>query len=155
MKKELQEQFDTLKTELTGKFSEVKDGANSLAPEAYDVALEAHTGFKPADVEKMCGFTATFVAAAHEVAGNVAIEAMAKDKKLDSVTTTIPLGGFGSQTSNFKRSHTSKPINGEGEDIVTFGVNNAKVEFTAGAQGSCYNAARKAIKSLAIEKLGS
>lgn len=141
---------------MTGEFltlakaADAKDGAVKFdGRDVFESNLpETVTPKIIADLQNHVTNTAT---AAHAAIGEIGIAAMAKDKDLDKFVGTVALGPIGSMKSYISREHIGRNPSTQ-EETKTIGANRASLDiFTPGGQR--FNAAREAIKTMAVEKL--
>lgn len=115
-------------------------------------------GLTPETVQQVSDYNTVFVASGMEAAGNVALAALKKDKKLDSVAVNLPMGAFGQAdyTIHREKEITIPPTEkgGEATKEVQFGVNRCNVTFVAGKNSGLLGKARDAIKEQATEMFG-
>lgn len=150
-KEQDQAQIDQLKGEYKKVIGKLEDGViKTNGSEVFDANLPE--GLTPKLVRELQNYVTNTVSAAHEVHGEVAINAMAKDKALESVRADIDLGSLGSQTSYYGRKNVGRNPSTQ-EEVITMGPNRARVDIAGGTSGWRFNAAKQAIKDLAESKL--
>lgn len=112
----------------------------------------------PETVQKVSDYTTVFVASGMEAAGNAALAAMKKDKKLESVSVNLPMGAFGQTDYVIHREKevTIPPSEkgGEATKEIQYGSNRCNVTFIAGKNSGLLGKARDAIKEQATEMFG-
>lgn len=112
----------------------------------------------PEVVQKVSDYTTVFVASGQEAAGNAALAALKKDKKLESVSVNLPMGAFGQTDYTIHRSKevTIPPAEkgGEATKEIQYGVNRCNVSFVAGKNSGLLAKARDSIKESATEMFG-
>lgn len=102
MKAETKNQIDALATELKGQI-EIKDGAATIAADAYVKTLPSDIPLET--VKKLQEHNTVFWPAVTKAFGEAAIEAMAADKKIESLDLSVPMVGDDKWDINFKRSY--------------------------------------------------
>ena len=131
-------------------------GIAQVADTVYNDCLPE--GLTPETVQQVSDYTTVFVASGQEAAGNAALEALKKNKKLDSVSVNLPMGSFGQTDFTIHRSKevTIPPAEkgGEATKEVQYGVTRCNVSFVAGKNSGLLAKARDAIKEQAIEMFG-
>lgn len=132
----------------TGKGKSEGDIFNETLPEG----LTAET------VKAVSDHVTVFTAAGMEAAGTAVAAAMKKDKKLDMVDVTVPLGDFGNATYGIYREKevTVPPAEKGGEPTkkLQYGSTKVDVTFVAGKNSGLLGQARAAIKEDFSEKFG-
>ena len=154
----IKEQNAEMVSAFTGFVKESKPDFNEkgilLIGEQPFVQAQQHAGVTDEELKKVRQFSSNYVAAAHEVAGMMAVDRMAADKTIDRVDVRIDMGAFGKAESNINRVHTGKiPGQPDAPEVTSYGTNNVKVTFIGGTAASGINAARDAIKEYAASKL--
>ena len=141
-----------IQTSITG----AETGTAQAGDEVYNANLPE--GLTAETVQQVSDYTTVFVASGMEAAGAVALAAMKKDKKLDSVNVNLPLGAFGQADCSVYRSKevTIPPAEkgGEATKELQFGVNRCSVSFVAGKNSGLLGKARDAIKEQATAIFG-
>lgn len=144
--------------ELVKKIQESFTGENGRyqgGKSVYDDNLP--DGLTPDVVKQVSNYTTEFVAAGMEAAGNIALQAMKKDKKLQDVEATLPMGAFGEVDYQVRREkEVQLPFAKEGEPTseVQYGTSHVKVSFHAGRNSGLLSKVRKEIKANAAEIFG-
>jgi len=133
---------DKIHASLTGKdeISSEGDVFNDNLPE----------GLTPEVVDGVNDYVTGFSAAAVSAMGRYGVETMKKDKKLEDVSGTVPMGSFGVVECSVNRSTDMKVA---GRDITVKGGTTVGVKFNAGKNAGALAAARRDIKTLAGEIL--
>lgn len=131
--------------------SKVVDGVITVGPEPYEAVL-AENGWTKDDVKRLRRTTTDYIGAAHQAVGEIAINAMAKDKELPKVIANIDLSTFGDVTSVVNRVHVGSNPKTQ-EQVTTYGTSVAKVSILSGSNKSALNVACEAVKALAADKL--
>ncbi len=108
-------------------------------------------GVTPQVIVDLSNHVTNTVCAGHEVVGEIAVNAMAKDKELDKVMGKITLGPIGTMKSYVARSHVGRNPSTQAE-VITPGANRATLDIFAPSPKQ-FNVAKEAIKALAVEKL--
>lgn len=108
-------------------------------------------GVTPKIVQDLANHVTNTSVAAHDVIGDIAIDAMVKDKSLDRVVGRVSLGPIGNHTSYISREHTGRNPK-DGSETKTVGANRFSLDIFAPG-GQRVNTVRDAIKVLAAEKL--
>lgn len=136
------ELVEAIKKSLTGTESITSEG------NVYDDNLPE--GLTPDTVEAVSNYTTTFVASSVEAVGDMALQAMKKDKKLDQVEAEIKLGAFGkTDISVIREKEITIPPRekgGEASKKIQPGVTQVSVDFVAGRNSGLLGKARAAIK---------
>lgn len=153
MSKEFKPEVASLVTALTDKFSFDKTaGSVVVEKDAYTTTLPE--GLTPEIVKHVSDHNTNFVAAGAKVFGDIALGAMAKDKKIDRLSLDIPLTGRDKVSFSFDRSVTSPNPAIPGESLTRYGVLRAKVDMVADNNAGQYKVARTQLKELAEAALG-
>lgn len=108
-------------------------------------------GVTPKIIDDLSNHVVNTAVAAHQVIGEIAIDAMAKDKKLDKVIGIVDYGPIGNSASSIQRAHRGRNPSTQ-EETVTPGANRMTLNIFAPG-GQRYNGAKEAIKTLAADKL--
>ena len=147
---------EELVKKIQASISGVETGTAQAGDGVYNECLPE--GLTPETVQQVSDYTTVFVASGMEAAGSVALAAMKKDKKLESVSVNLPLGAFGqADCSVFRNKEVTIPPTekgGEATKEVQFGVNRCSVSFVAGKNSGLLGKARDAIKEQATTMFG-
>ena len=133
-----------IKKSITG----AETGTGTAAPEIFNENLPE--GLTPDTVQSVSDYVTVYVASGMEAAGDVALDAMKSNKKLDVVNIALPMGAFGQADTTVHRSKevTIPPAEkgGEATKEVQYGVNSCSVSFVAGKNSGLLGKARDHIK---------
>jgi len=103
-------------------------------------------------------YVCKFSAAGVESAGDIALAAMKKDKKLDIVTAELPLGAFGRSNIAITRekeiSIPSPEKGGTATTQIQYGSARLRVDFVAGRNSGLLGQAKAAIRAEATSLFG-
>lgn len=109
-------------------------------------------------VNRVVDQNANFITAGSLAIGEMVVDHMAKDKKMDSATATIKMSGTNKIEYNVDRNKTyvnripGSPTNGEA--IQKFGVTSSHYVVKGGHNSGTLKEARKTIEEYAMEALG-
>lgn len=108
-------------------------------------------------VKDLANYTSMFVAAHAKATGNVALERLQGDKKLEKVTSTAGIGALGDTSSTVFRTKDvtiPSPEKGGKPTVRTdIGVVRTSVDFSGGANSGLLKQARKDVQSTLAEAL--
>lgn len=107
----------------------------------------------PAVVKEVEQYKKDFFTGTSLAVGELGIQAMTKDKKLERVSIEIPMTGKDSVSHVLERRKEHVNHLGGGEVIEKFGVISTTYKVTAGEKAGQLKAARKIVGDLAMEKL--
>lgn len=115
----------------------------------YDNLPEGHTR----DTEKeRQEYVSTYIGSAAKAVGRVAVETMAKDKKIETVSSTVGLGVAGQADFKTLRSKTTTAP-GKSDEIIIKGSTRSDVTFIAGKNAGLLKKALLEVRDYAEEKL--
>lgn len=148
---------ETLKISKEIKANLTVDASGECSGDSQSV-YEAHLpdGITMDTVKSVSSYNTTFCAAGTHAVGELAIEAMKKDKKLESVTAKLPFGSRDSLNLTFHRSREGVQNFGadKGKSVTQYGSSVVRVRTRAGNNSGQMAAARKLISDLATEAFG-
>lgn len=146
-KEQIQNIAGMLKEKIT-----IADGKATIAEGTYVGCLPE--GLDEKILKQVQDHNSVFYPAVTQAFGEVAIEAMKKDKKLDQVTLEVPLIGNDHFDVTMSRSKTF-PNPAGGDPIQKWGVIGAQlVTQSARANRGDMNAVRDSLATMALEALG-
>lgn len=111
------------------------------------------TGVTMEVVKAVSDYNTTFVAAGAHAFGQVAVDAMKANKKMDRISVDIPMGVKDNVSYTVDRLKEIPNRFGNGETIVKHGVVTTSYEVRAGKNGGQLKAVRNLISELAAEAL--
>lgn len=111
------------------------------------------TGVTMEAVKAVSDYNTTFVAAGAHAFGVAAVEAMKDNKKLDRLTTDIPMGVKDNVSYTVDRVKEVPNRFGNGETLIKHGVVTTSYEVRAGKNGGQLKAARTLIGELAASAI--
>ncbi len=127
-------------------------GAGTATADLYNTTLPE--GLTKDIVKAVSEHNTNFVAAGAHAFGMMAVDAMAKNKKLENASVTIPMGHRDSVTHNLARSKTFINQMSENKDEVThYGKMTSTLEVRAGKNGGQLKAARALVAEAGLAKL--
>jgi len=107
----------------------------------------------PEILKEVSDYNTTFIAAGAHAFGELAVEAMSGNKKLERATIDIPMAGKDSIGYSVER-HRSYPNHlGNGEPTEKFGIVTSNYQVQAGHNAGQLKKARLIIGELALEQL--
>ena len=110
-----------------------------------------------AQSKKLHDYSSTFYTATALAVGEASIDAMKKNKKLQTVEAAVPLEGRSTYTVMMERSKEyPKPGSKTGEKITAFGVLNTKLDtVTARSNAGGLKEVRQRLQDAALAAFGS
>lgn len=133
------------------------DGTFEVTGDPYEEALKL-TGLKKDQLKAVSDFNADFVAGAAHAFGKESIDALKKDKKLESTNVTIGMLGRDRVAMEFKRSETypgiPKEKGGEAVPKTKYGVIKTSVKTKVGSRQGQLAEVYKTINDLSMKAFG-